>query len=75
MTIKDMESVLKGYDWIEEDYGIWHKDGGVFTLCDDGFVHYEGEEIAVGTDVEDIVMHGPYSITIYLTNGKVEIDL
>lgn len=75
MTIKDMESVLKGYKWTEENNGWWHKDGRVFTLRDDGFVYYEGEGIAMGTDVGDISMHGPNYITIYLTNVRVEMGL
>ena len=65
MTIRDMESVLKGYKWAEEGNGLWHKDGRVFTLRDDGFVYYEGEGIA----------NGPNYITIYFTNGRVEIGL
>ena len=75
MTIRDMESVLKGYKWTEENNGLWHKDGRVFTLRYDGSVCYEGEGIAVRTDVEDISMHGPNYITIYLTNVRVEMGL
>ena len=41
MTIEGLKQELKDYGWTQNGME-WKKDGRVFTVHDDGFIHYQG---------------------------------
>ena len=75
MTYNDMKKTLKGYKWTEKDNGEWLKGGRRINLQEDGLFCYQGKGITVAIDVEEISIHGPYRINMFLSDEKVEIDL
>ena len=74
MTLEGLKRELEDYGWTQNGKE-WKKDGRVFTVHDDGFIHYQG---AVSLDVHVAKMllgYGTNELEINFKNETVEVAL
>ena len=74
MTLEGLKRELEDYGWAQNGKE-WKKDGRVFTVHDDGFIHYQGA-VSLDAHVAKMLLgYGTDVLEIHLENETVEVAL